>query len=371
MLAKLEQLASFSRQNITLPERFPRSPGALINAAATFAKAVDRAAIESLKKPDSLDTELISDLFAFLADLPRPICRDMQRLAAFSPEPARAWQETRSDSFWKLAALIQDVWEHTFGPEALDDVRILTALRGLEARRALDFGSGAGYFAFRLARAGVQVTCLETNPVKRAFLRFRRARRREGRRIRLRLSERRYDLVLAINVLDHLRNPVRAVRRIASHASVGAALVCRAAFPEDSWHAGGRSLKESVYQELLRHFHYPAQRRQNEHDVILMMRRRAQKPRQPEARGRLTVRLHPAATLAPDPANAQQFILWSPRFYTHPVIVTQEGVALVDLCRRPRTWDQIVRAASELGAPASEVQQALQQLHEAHLILTF
>jgi SAM-dependent methyltransferase len=367
ILDKIQQLAGHVSRNVALrSSSWQDSPSTFIQTLTSLSRQVNCNLFDKIEGPASLNASLISDLFAFLSDLPDFAPPEFNFLKEFPPEPLRGWLEPRSDFFWSLAALIQDVWEHTFGSEAECDPRILKTLLDLNSRRVLDFGSGVGYFAFHLARAGAQVTCLEPNRLKRRFITFRKARCAEGNRIRLSETDQQYDLVLAINVLDHLRSPVGAVRKLASRTILGGALACVAAFPEDGWHTGSVRIRASVYREFMRYFRYPDSTKQPDLNLILLIRQRSGKKTQKEK----LLQLHPAAVLARDPSNIGLFTLFAPRFYVQPLVLTSDGVVLANLCRARRTLDEILWEAQTLGLDAAEVQGAIEKMQDAHLIIT-
>jgi SAM-dependent methyltransferase len=367
ILDKIQQLAGLVGRNVALKSSPGQdSPSTFIQVLTSLSRQVNCYLVDTIKGPASLNSSLISDLFAFLSDLPDFVPPEINFLKEFPPEPLRGWLEPRSDFFWILAALIQDVWEHTFGSEAECDPRILKTLLELNSRRVLDFGSGVGYFAFHLARAGAQITCLEPNPLKRRFIAFRKARCAEGDRIRLSESDQQYDLVLAINVLDHLRSPVGAVRKLASRTIPGGTLACVAAFPEDGWHTGSVPIRASVYREFMRYFRYPDSTKQPDLNLILLNRQRSGK----KTRKKKLLQLHPAAVLARDPSTTGLFTLFAPRFYVQPLVLTSDGVVLANLCRARRTLDEIICEAQTLGLDAAEVQSAIKKMQDANLIVT-
>lgn len=259
-LEKLRQL-SMRVGSPQVPSKFchTTSPAQFVGRVGELAAAVEAHGSRRCEQVEAgIDVALIEDLFAFLHRLPSRLKEDLDTLAlrpSYSmEEPRYAWEEPRSDTLVALAALVQDVWEHTFGPEREDAPPLLEYLRRLPMCHALDFGSGAGYFAFALARFGVNVTCVEPGKAKRAFLQFRRSRRPEGKNILFRSPKRQYPAILAINVLDHMLKPEHGVRKLAALTKPGGLLICRAAFQEDGWHTGGVRVRERVYRELMRYY---------------------------------------------------------------------------------------------------------------------
>jgi SAM-dependent methyltransferase len=366
VLDKLEQLADVVRPNVSLLRpRPPESPTAVLEAVTLFSTRVNDSLPGLSGAEPPLSTALIADLFAFLSDMPSLAPHHLHLCDGFPPEPSRAWLEPRSDFFWTFAALIQDVWEHIFSSEADCDPHIVRSLKELTPHRVLDFGSGVGYFAFHLARAGAQVTCLEPNPLKRRFLAFRRSRWAEGKRIHLSERGQHYDLVIAINVLDHVRSPARALQKLALLTAPGGSLACVAAFPEDGWHSGSASTRELVYRELMRYFQYPDSGRQGDRGLIVLTRHMNDTAN----RKRKFLQLHPSAILAPDLTDRQRFILSASRFYVQPLAITSDAVPLVDLCRKRQSRSEIIRQARNMGLDGGEVRRAIDTMEASNLLV--
>ena len=375
-LEKLTQLAALVQGETPaeLPGHGVETPGRALDQLLGVASSVVHCADSSSQHRPGIDVHLIEDLFDFLTRLPAGTRREIRRLEAFTPEPAAAWEESRGDRFWSLAALVQDVWEHTFGPEVHADPQILTFLSRIPLGEVLDFGSGAGYFAFRLARREVSVTCVENNLVKRQFLRHRCHRRPEARWISLRPRARRYDTVLAVNVLDHLRDPLAAVRSLARRLRPGGALICQAGFPDDGWHRGGETLRDAMFQELMRHFRYPEPATDPRDETIYLIRRAQSQGERPLApidpsAAAIRVQLHPAAILVPSPQAAEQFVLSVPRFYARALLLTPAGAQLARYCRRPRTVGELCDRMKGRGTAPQEVCVALDMMAQARLLL--
>jgi 2-polyprenyl-3-methyl-5-hydroxy-6-metoxy-1,4-benzoquinol methylase len=112
------------------------------------------------------------------------------------------------------------------GLVAIDRLQRLPALPPA-ARRALDVGAGGGEFAYLLARrSGLEVTGIEPNAGYAGH-----ARRELGIDVEVSTvydsapQNAPFDLVTLFHVLEHLRDPVAALRRIASWMAPGGALV--------------------------------------------------------------------------------------------------------------------------------------------------
>lgn len=373
LLGKLLQLRQLLPASSSLDEMGAVStPAEMLDQMRFLARSVPNGIIS---QPGNPELGIVEDLMAFLASLPEESDAPIRRLASFPPEPATAWDEPSGPDLWLLAALIQDVWEHSFGPEAAADPRIARVLDYAVSGRALDFGCGAGTFAFHLARRGVAVTCVEANPVKRAFLAFRKSRRPEGERISLAPPSGRYDAALAINVLDHLEDPVATARWLAGRLRPGGALIFCAGFPEDGWHQGGEEVREALFRELMRCFRYPEPEEDSGDETVLLRRRERILPRPLPAStrrdrwGSTRARLDPAARLIPHPEAAGQLIFAAPRFYTRPLLLTGHGAVLTRLCGAGLTVAEICRAMTERGITESEAAAALSEMARSRLIV--
>jgi SAM-dependent methyltransferase len=253
LLEKLDQLATVAVDGRPLQAsagRYPSSPAALFEAAIDLARAVTAAS-----KPGEEEElrDLVLDFFDFLPMLWSQGNEAFRSEAAFPPEPVRAWEEPCSGRFWCFASLLQDVWEYAVLGDGGTAGQVLDLLLSLRVHSAYDFGSGAGRYAVALVRRGVMVACAERNMVKRLFLRHRRKLGRDLGRLRLGSPIRTYDVALAINVLDHLQDPVPAVEALARRVRPGGLLVVIAGFPDDGWHASAGA-GAAVRQELARYF---------------------------------------------------------------------------------------------------------------------
>jgi SAM-dependent methyltransferase len=374
LMGKLRQLSGNggpqSGPDVVFPGGAPVAPTRILETICDLARS---AAAQGPQGHDAT-AGLAADLMGFLAAPPDWIRQAIQLLPSVPPEPASAWEEPSSSTFWRLAALIQDVWEHGSGPETESDPQIIRFLDRQTFETVLDFGSGAGFFAFHLASRGVAVTCIESNPVKRAFLAYRKALRPEGSRISFAAGRRAYDAVLAINVLDHLEDPVAAVGDLARRLRPGGALILRAGFPDDGWHCGSEPVRESLFQELMRHFRHPEPAEDSGDETVLLIRRARSRARPLPAsvrspRNGLRARLDPAVRLIPQPGGGDRFVVAAPRFYVRPLLLTGEGAALTRLCAEGRTVAELRAALGEMGVSPRGVAEALEEMARAHLIV--
>ena len=196
-----------------------------------------------------------TDLFFrfVVADVPGEI--PAARKTGFPPEPEDATRETRSAYFWLMAALIEDVWEHcTSDRLKYRDQCYLDMVADLDVASVHDFGGGGGRFALALAGRGITVRYSDTNHVKRRFVRF------CGRELSLGTL---YtggrpagdcDLILAIDVLDHVANPDTCLGLLQRRLGGSGFLLFDASFADDGWHSGDENAVARFYDRLARDF---------------------------------------------------------------------------------------------------------------------
>ncbi len=193
-------------------------------------------------------------LIKFIAEFPSVLEQEILSLAAFHGEIKSAWEEPHVSIFVALCNTVHDVWAHLVGPEAKDDGAIEMQLLSTHVSTALDYGAGAGHFSLVLAGHGVAVDVVEVDPVKVEFLRFRASMAKLDDKIRLGSHRTHYDMIVAINVLDHMEQPLSAIRFFANHLHAGGILYTLAAFPNDGWHQADPKAIESCAEVLWRHF---------------------------------------------------------------------------------------------------------------------
>lgn len=126
--------------------------------------------------------------------------------------------------------IFEHVWWHATDSEAnAANVAILDYFRQSGANNYLDFGSGVGANAILFARLGFNVTLADISPTMLEFARWRLARRGlSARFIDLNhesLPDRSFDLITAVDVLEHVVDPGATLRQIARSLTTGGRLV--------------------------------------------------------------------------------------------------------------------------------------------------
>ena len=232
---------------------YQNTPGQALSLAIDFAAAVVPALSEAgTLSPPALETA--ADLFRFIADLPDDIRKRIALQPGYGADVSRAWEELDSGEYTLFCALVQDVWEHALGPERQIGGPIRSFLERWRGLRVLDFGSGAGHHAMGLAANGCEVTCVEPNGVKAAFLRYRSDARNVGTRVWISDRDTRHHAALALNVFDHLQHPHRVIPYLASRLQPGGTLLHLTTFPRDGWHQSDPTEVLLLSQALTRYF---------------------------------------------------------------------------------------------------------------------
>lgn len=193
-------------------------------------------------------------LFDFLQETLPDLMPDASRVG-FPEEPENATTETKAENFWLLAALIEDVWEHcTSDTLQARDSYYLETIKSLPVNRIYDFGGGAGRFALELACHGLQVHYADTNTVKRRFLRYCRDKLALNLLSTQGSPANRFDLILAIDVLDHLPDPAHHLGLLRKRLRDGGFLLFDASFNDDGWHMGGKNHVDLFFTQLAQMF---------------------------------------------------------------------------------------------------------------------
>lgn len=189
-------------------------------------------------QPD-LASSLVHELAAYLGTPPAEVaerCRSatMDLAAAWEarapvgPQSITGFYRQGDDYLYELS------WWHALAEDesALVQVVVLEQARAHGCRQALDFGSGIGALGLLLARHGIDVTLAEVNPALQDYARW-----RFGQRMLAAcfvdpeagpLPEAAYDLVSAIDVLEHLPDPGAALCQLAATLRPGGVLVVHA-----------------------------------------------------------------------------------------------------------------------------------------------
>lgn len=182
-----------------------------------------------------LRESLVGELAAYLGLPEREVARRCEGAAA---RLAAAWRSAAPGTPAEVAAFYREArdylydltWWHALVRDrsALAGVGALEAALEHRARTVMDFGSGIGSLGILLARHGLEVTLAEINPALSAYARWRLARRNLTARLldtgRGRLPEGAFDLISAVDVLEHLPDPQEALRSLAAALRPGGTL---------------------------------------------------------------------------------------------------------------------------------------------------
>ena len=159
--------------------------------------------------------------------------REWQRFVTDPSDAAqvvRFYNESRSELFEQIAWHASDVIHHR-SPVCAE---LALSLRG---REFLDYGSGIGSNALVFGLAGFDVTLADVADPLRQFARWRCERR--GIRVRemdlkqQSIEPNRYDVITCFDVLEHVPDPLAAVRRIRDSLRPGGVLFLYAPFGFD------------------------------------------------------------------------------------------------------------------------------------------
>jgi SAM-dependent methyltransferase len=301
---------------------------------------------------------LEQDLEDFLSFPPEALVRALRQPAR--PSPTSASAEPTAHARWQLDSLVQDVWEHSAGPEAKVQQQVINALASFGRKDVYDLGSGAGYYAFALAERGARVMCVERSRVKRMFLRFRIERHGLKERILLRRFTRAFDAALAINVLDHMRRPHGAIKALASRVALNGALAIWAAFPEDGWHTSIANNRRQVRRSLLKYFEPRPTLAPAPHDLITLTRRRRKSGK---------VWLDPEMNIKAHPQRPGHVVLFAPRAYSDALVATEDMRDFVTLCRSGGSLRRIRRATERAGFNWKQARHAISMMCDAGLAI--
>ncbi len=318
------------------------------------------------KAPRGCDhhTALPYSLFSFLTasdDLGVTAAREVGQ------EPGAAAEERRASPFWLLAALIHDLWEHSCDPSVqARDTAVLAVLEDICPPKVYDLGSGACFFAMAAASKGAMVRCAETNPTKRKFTRHLRESR--GLNITTSGPRIRFDLVLAIDVLDHMVNPVEGIAGAFRRLREGGLLLLHAEFPLDGWHTGGECVVEEVFATLHRFFLPLPSDVLAAHRVLLFRRRAAPVADATQSVAGTLVRRSAAVEIRQCQPRGEYLAL-SNSFVVRPTLLTGLGKDLLSECVDGITVGELKRRLLErYGIEDELVDDALAALRQSRVL---
>jgi 2-polyprenyl-3-methyl-5-hydroxy-6-metoxy-1,4-benzoquinol methylase len=121
------------------------------------------------------------------------------------------------------------MWWHANDPWPAANVAILDYAKTHSMQSYLDFGSGVGANGILFAKHGFDVTVADVSRTMLDFARWRLERRGLAAQfLYLReqaLPSSRYDLVSAVDVMEHVVNPARELKRLGRATKSGGALV--------------------------------------------------------------------------------------------------------------------------------------------------
>lgn len=352
MLAELKQMGDARAGNVPLQslrhafgDRWqPDSPSAVLDFAMSYCQAL----LPHLSDGTDVAGDGVSALFAFLANLPRQWADAIGATKSFPEQVKNAWSEPAAGAYVSLCATVHDVWAHVHGPEAEEDSLIAADLTRAGSRTALDFGAGAGHFAIVMARQGIDVDVVEVDEVKLAFLLYRAERLGLASRVSCQRTCEHYDLVVALNVLDHLQRPAEALASLIDKMSDRGRLFLAAEFPSDDWHQSEQEKVEScatmVWQQLQPAPGHPP--RVPWYDVLIRRQRLADSPAP-----NLYPCLHPAAELLPGQEPIER-VLAARRFYVRPCRLNEDAAELLTHLDGSRTASDL---ADELQLELAEL----------------
>jgi SAM-dependent methyltransferase len=328
--------------------------------ALEYVARLCRLALPSLREPTSRTAAAGADaLLHFLAYLPADLTEEIRALPAFRSDIKRAWEEPCADAYVALCNTVHDVWAHIGGLEAREDHDILAELLRSRPCFALDYGSGAGHFALALASQGVDVDVVEIDQVKLRFLLYRAAAAGLSDHIRPGIHRTHYDLALAVNVLDHLEEPVEAVKEIARYISPGGLFYTLAEFPPDGYHQADDAAIRLCAKGLWEYFMPSSDIAQRAEILDAFVRRKAAADL--THLGDLTPCLHIRAEFWQS-IGVDDELLITPTFYAKPCMLSK---ARVSLCQHFNGRRSLKQLADDLGIEFDDLVEFCISLEES------
>jgi len=186
-----------------------------------------------------LRTSLLQEVAAYynladLAEVERRFSNAVETMRHEWQEQIDPHQRVSIESFYQNVAMVYDL----MGWHSLrDDTGPLAYVLGLEIARThgvqtcLDFGSGVGSGALLFARAGIEMTLADISTTLLDFARWRFTRRGLAARFLdlndAPLPNSGFDMVLAMDVFEHLVDPVETVERLRRALRPGGLLFAR------------------------------------------------------------------------------------------------------------------------------------------------
>ena len=171
------------------------------------------------------------------------------KYGSFDAEKETAWY--KREDVGKHYVLDLAYWHTTqLGP-------ILAANLGeVEGQRVLDFGSGIGTSALMLAMQGNQVDCVEINKELKKFTEFRMEKHLNGKRPMRFVSgsvfpANTYDMVIAIDVFEHLPDPLAKLGQLMAALKPGGQMFTHSSFKADALHPMHHETDMDWEKELL------------------------------------------------------------------------------------------------------------------------
>jgi mycofactocin glycosyltransferase len=231
---------SVERQERTADDAAREQERLLAEHRSVWARAL------ALEPGQTLEQQTFAELAAYFPDLDRAElearCTEAtSRLKADWPgEPGTHAIERFYDR--NEGHIFDLMWWHTLRDDAspLAYVNALDLAKTRDGRRYLDFGSGVGSGAILFARHGFAVSLTDISSTLLDFARWRLARREiSGSYIDLKqsaLPENAFDIVTAMDVFEHLTDPVAAVDRLAAALKPGGYIFARFAAEPDEDH---------------------------------------------------------------------------------------------------------------------------------------
>lgn len=201
---------------------------------------------------DAEQAEYVADVMAFTGEPLDAVRERMKRGPKPLQEEWDAWEreapmtpERVTEFYRRTPSYVYELGQwHLFLPAKRESNRALFEhLLARKPKNVLDFGGGVGLHAIPLARAGLDVTLADLDSVTLRFAEFRA--RRHGVPLKLwrtdveaAAPDARYDVILAMDVLEHLPKPLLAetVDRLLALRHEGTVVIMSAPFGRTATH---------------------------------------------------------------------------------------------------------------------------------------